>query len=151
MVEHHTRLERRRPHAQTLRRACSFLLRRNGSMGCGASWNLHWLQMAWDAQSLPLSISVKEMLPIILAAAVWGGQWRGRQATCYCDNQAVVAVLSSRACREDHLMLMLRCPFYIKAYTMTLASAVCMCQGSPTGRPTQSHAMHSLLYAGSRS
>ena len=34
LVEHlHIRLERRRPHAQTLRRACSFLLRRSGSMG----------------------------------------------------------------------------------------------------------------------
>ena len=122
----------------------------SGAWGCGASWNLHWLQIAWDAQSLPLSISVKQMLSIILAAAVWGGQWRGRQATCYCDNQAVVAVLSSRACREDHLMHMLRCLFYIEAYHDF--SLRCMhIPESPTGRPTQSHAMHSLLYAGSRS
>ena len=87
-----------------------------GSWGCGASWKHHWFQLPWDAQSLPLSISVKEMLPIIMAAAVWGEQWRGRQATCFCDNQAVVAVLSSRSCREDHLMHMLRCLFYIEAY-----------------------------------
>ena len=48
-----------------------------GSWGCGASWKHHWFQLPWDAQSLPLSISVKEMLPIIMAAAVWGEQWRG--------------------------------------------------------------------------
>eukprot|EP00731_Ephydatia_muelleri_P017226 Em0010g324a len=87
-----------------------------GSWGCGASWNLRWLQIPWDARSLPLSISIKEMLPIIMAAAVWGGQWRGRQATCYCDNQAVVAVVSSRACRKDHFMHLLRYLFYIEAY-----------------------------------
>ena len=93
------------------------------------------------------------MLPIIIAAAVWGGQWRGRQATCYCDNQAVVAILSSRACREDHLMHLLRCLLYIEAYhdfslrcvhipgaTNRAADALSFTQCSPF-----------LLYAGSRS
>ena len=87
-----------------------------GSWGCGASWNLHWFQVQWDAQSLPLSITIKEMLPVILAAAIWGEQWHGKQAICYCDNQAVVAVLSSRTSREANLMHMLRCLFYIEAF-----------------------------------
>ena len=87
-----------------------------GSWGCGASWNRHWFQVQWDAQSLPLSITIKEMLPVILAAAIWGEQWHGKQAICYCDNQAVVAVLSSRTSREANLMHMLRCLFYIEAF-----------------------------------
>jgi len=39
------------------------------------------------------TITVKELLPIVLAAAVWGGQWRGRMVLCPCDHQAVVMAL----------------------------------------------------------
>ena len=37
--------------------------------------------------------SGSELLPIILAAAMWGPLWDNRLVRCYCDNQAVVAGL----------------------------------------------------------
>ena len=75
-----------------------------GSCGCGASWGRSWFQLQWDDRALPLPIAVKELLPVIIAAALWGPCWRGLRATCHSDNQAVEAVLPSRTCHEDHMM-----------------------------------------------
>eukprot|EP00731_Ephydatia_muelleri_P000451 Em0001g451a len=35
-----------------------------------------WFQLPWDSKLSPLSIAVKELVPIIVAAAVWGPEWR---------------------------------------------------------------------------
>ena len=87
----------------------------SGSWGCGAFWNQRWLQFHWSESAAPLPISVKEMLPIIMAAATWGVQWRGQCVACYCDNQAVVATLASRSSKEERLAHLLRCLFYFEA------------------------------------
>ena len=49
-----------------------------GSWGCGASWNQQWFQVQWSESATLLPISVKEMLPIIMAAATWGAQWHSQ-------------------------------------------------------------------------
>ena len=87
----------------------------SGRWGCGAWYGLHWFQYEWDHESSLLDISVKELAPVIMAASVWGSSWRGQTVKCYSDNQAVVAVLNKRSCRDRHLMHMLRCLFYIEA------------------------------------
>ena len=87
----------------------------SGSWGCGAFWNQRWLQFHWSESAAPLPISVKEMLPIIMAAATWGAQWRGQCVACYCDNQVVVATLASRPSKEERLAHLLRCLFYFEA------------------------------------
>eukprot|EP00731_Ephydatia_muelleri_P000372 Em0001g372a len=69
----------------------------SGSWGCGAHTTDSWFQIRWDEQSLPFSITIKELLPIMVAAAVWGTRWRAQKVLCHCDNQAVVAVLNSRS------------------------------------------------------
>ena len=83
----------------------------SGSWGCGAFWNQRWLQFHWSRSAAPLPISVKEMLPIIMAAATW----RDQCVACYCDNQAVVATLASRSSKEERLAHLLRCLFYFEA------------------------------------
>ena len=89
----------------------------SGSWGCGASWNQHWFQLKWDERSQSLPITVKEMLPIVISAAIWGPQWRAaKQVACCCDNAAVVAALSSRSCKVEHIMHLMRCLFYVEAY-----------------------------------
>ena len=55
------------------------------------------------------------MLPIIMAAATWGAQWHGQLVACYCDNQAVVATLTTRSSKEERLAHLLRCLFYFEA------------------------------------
>jgi hypothetical protein len=87
----------------------------SGSWGCGA-WHLGaWFQLPWDTRAQPLSIAEKELIPIILACEAWGRSWEGRQVTCRCDNQVVVACLRSRSSRHKGLMHLLRCLVFIEA------------------------------------
>ena len=61
----------------------------SGNWGCGA-WHSHlWFQWKWGTVSIQLPIVVKELLPILLAAIVWGRLWHVQKVLCYCDNQAV--------------------------------------------------------------
>ena len=61
------------------------------------------------------SIAAKELLPILVVAAVWGRHWVGYTVLCNCDNEAVVAILRSGSARDDRLSHMLRCLFFIEA------------------------------------
>ena len=70
---------------------------------CGTKWFLY----PWSTSAMHLDITVKELLPIVTAAAIWGKEWRGTQVTCHCNNQAVVAVMGSQSCRERHLIHLL--------------------------------------------
>ena len=40
------------------------------------------------------SVMVKELIPIVIAAAVWGKHWTGHTVQCKCDNESVVAIVS---------------------------------------------------------
>ena len=46
----------------------------SGKWGCGASWKESWLQLPWTEELAPVSITAKELIPIVLACAVWGEQ-----------------------------------------------------------------------------
>ena len=67
----------------------------SGSWGCGAHWGVQWLQVAWNDWPAfsSSSIAAKELLPIIVAAAIWGPAWEGSTVLCHCDNQSVVAAI----------------------------------------------------------
>ena len=88
----------------------------SGSWGCGAWYGNSWLQLRWDSQSQALSITEKELIPIILACNTWGKAWQGLQVLCYCDNQVVVAGLRSRTSRDRGLMHLLRCLVFVEAH-----------------------------------
>lgn len=90
----------------------------SGSWGCGA-WHGHsWFQLQWDHQSSALLIMVKELLPIILACAIWGPSWQNHR---HGDNQVVVACLCSQT-QESHCMNMLRTLAFVEAtYDFSLA------------------------------
>lgn len=89
----------------------------SGSWGCGAFWGLEWFQVAWESypgfEAAP--IATKELLPILVAAAVWGARWKGLSVRCHCDNQAVVSTMKGGYCREPGMAHMLRCLFYLEA------------------------------------
>ena len=60
--------------------------------------------------------SYQELLPIVVAAAVWGAQW-GRQRICFrCDNMAVVELLKSHTSQDQLLMHLLRCLAFYATY-----------------------------------
>ena len=106
----------------------------SGSWGCGAWHGRKWFQLQWSEATFGLPIAVKELLPILIGAAIWGAQWSNHRVVWHCDNQAVVAALRSRTSRHPVLMHLLRnfvfiearfrfhlCPVYINTYANHLA------------------------------
>lgn len=55
----------------------------SGSCGCGAWHGTKWFQLKWDEYALSLPIVVKELLAIILAAAMWGPLWESSLVHCH--------------------------------------------------------------------
>ena len=86
----------------------------SGAWGCGAYW--HWFQLCWSSRSHHLPIAVKELLPIVMAAATWGPLWEGQHIQCRCDNLAVVHDIHSCLSRHGHMMRLLRCLSFFEAF-----------------------------------
>ena len=55
----------------------------------------------WPQSWVSVPIAPKELVPVIMACAVWGRAWRGKSVRVNCDNQAVVAVLNSGYSKDD--------------------------------------------------
>ena len=62
---------------------------------------------------------VKELLPIVLSCAIWGGYWRGKTVKCLCDNVAVVAIINSGRSKDDRAMHLMRCLTFFLAHHST--------------------------------
>lgn len=61
----------------------------SGHWGCGAWHETKWFQLVWDERTEHLHIAAKELLPIIIAAVIWGHMWKGERVVSRCDNMAV--------------------------------------------------------------
>lgn len=89
----------------------------SGSWGCGAfSSEGDWFQLRLPESWSTVHISAKELLPIVIGAALWGGQWQGKSIKCWCDNAAVVSVLRSGWSKDERLMHLMRCLFFVLAH-----------------------------------
>ena len=71
----------------------------SGIWGCGAyiPESGQWFQIRWPNPWASVNITVKELLPIVTGAAIWGSSWKGTVVLIQSDNQAVVSCLSSRS------------------------------------------------------
>ena len=106
----------------------------SGSWGCGAFWGTRWFQVAREdcREFCSASIAAKELLPILVAAALWGVCWEGCVVLCHCDNRAVVDVLRGGYSKDPAMAQMLRCLFYLEAkYNLTLTA--CHVAGADNG------------------
>ena len=89
----------------------------SGSWGCGAFSSDHqWFQVQWPESWASVHIAAKEMVPVVLAVAVWGKRWVGQAVRVNSDNMAVVATLKSGACQDQALMHLMRCLHFFAAY-----------------------------------
>ena len=88
-----------------------------GSWVCGAYWSFYWFQLAWSATACPVdtNIATKELIPIVIAAALWGQHWSGQVVCSQCDSIAVVSVLNHCTSRDRELMHLLRCLTFFEA------------------------------------
>ena len=88
----------------------------SGSWGCGAWSNSDWFQLSWDQVSQHFQVAIKELIPILIAAVIWGGKWKGCVVVANCDSEAVVVTLNSRCSKDPHLMQMLCTLFFLEAH-----------------------------------
>ena len=95
-----------------------------GSWDCGAYLLTGaWFQLEWPKSWASTYITVKELLPLVLAIAMWGRQWHGKSVRCQCDNAAVVAMLRSGWCKNEHAMQLLRSLFFFQvSYNLRLVA-----------------------------
>ena len=54
----------------------------------------HWFMLPWTGSIVDYHITVKELIPIVVAGAVWGSTWHGSTLLAQCDNMAVVHIVN---------------------------------------------------------
>ena len=86
----------------------------SGLFGCGAlNPNQNsWFQLQWPAAWADAGIAAKELVPVVVAAALWGPLWAGRHICFHSDNEAVVTVIQRRHAKNHLLTDLLRCLFF---------------------------------------
>ena len=96
----------------------------SGSWGCGAFGSQgRWFQLRWPQSWASHHIAAKELVPVVMAIALWGAQWQATTVLVRSDNAAVVAALSSGSAKDALLMHLLRClHFYLAHYDICLAA-----------------------------
>ena len=87
----------------------------SGRWGCGAFCGREWFQLQWPERVQASNITVKELVPIVLAAAVWGSGRKGKCVMSYCNNAVVVAIVNKGNSKEPEAMHLLRCLAFLKA------------------------------------
>ena len=89
----------------------------SGTFGFGViTSNSRWLQVQWPASWQEVHISVKEMVPIVMLAARWGGSWHRHHLFFHSDNMAVVAVIQRKLAKHPLLLHLLHCLYFYAAY-----------------------------------
>jgi len=88
----------------------------SGSWGCGAVFSHNWLQLQWPREWIDEAIMAKELVPIVLAIAVWGHQLARREVLVKSDNLNVVTAVNKGSCREAVVMHLLRCMWFFVAH-----------------------------------
>ena len=69
-------------------------------------------QLKWAGHITTSHIAVKEM---VIAAVVWGPQWKGKTVMAQCDNSAVVTIINNGFSHDQDIMHLMRCLAFIVA------------------------------------
>ena len=59
-----------------------------GSIGFGAYYNDESFSEKWPAEAASLNIAIKEMIPIVVAANMWGNSWQRKRIAFGSDNMS---------------------------------------------------------------
>jgi hypothetical protein len=80
--------------------SCHIYSDASGGFGYGAFVEgLGWLRGQWPKDWVNVDISVKELVPVVVAAALWGWHWTSKHVCFHSDNMAVVSILASRTAK----------------------------------------------------
>ena len=95
----------------------------SGGWGCGAFWESKWFQLQWSGAASSAHITIQELIPIVLAAALWGHFWAGKTVRALSDNMAVVHIINCKQSRNTDAMHLIRCLTLIEcAYDFVVVS-----------------------------
>ena len=75
----------------------------------------HWFQVQWSREWGLQTITIKELLPIVIAVVIWDSIYRMRVILCDCDNAAMVSQVNRLHARDPQASHMLRCLAYLQA------------------------------------
>ena len=78
-----------------------------GIWGCGAFWESQWFQLKWPAMLPDHYITMKEMIPAVIAIALWGEHWGKSHFRVRSDNAVVVAIINSDYSRDGEVVHLL--------------------------------------------
>ena len=96
----------------------------SGSYGCGAVVpNGAWFNLRWPVTFAGIDIVVKELVPVVLSAVMWGPFWKGQHVLFHIDNMAVVQVVEKLSAYDPRLCHMLRCLYFYSAHFQFTFSA----------------------------
>jgi len=87
----------------------------SGSWGCGAYSGSQWFQLQWVQDIKEAHITLKELVPIVIAAALWGPLWAHQHILAQCDNAAVVAIINHNDSKIPEAMHLIRCRAFLAA------------------------------------
>ena len=63
-----------------------------------------------------LAIAMKELLPIVMAVALWGRQWSESHVLVMCDNMSVVCILRCKTSKDPSIMHLVRALHFFLAH-----------------------------------
>ena len=87
----------------------------SGFLGCGAFYGPQWFMLQWSESYLACHISAKELVPIVIAAVIWGKDWGGKTIRVWCDNTAAVSAVNLGTSLNQEAMHLVQCLASIKA------------------------------------
>ena len=94
--------------------------------GFSAYFKNEWFADKWPRDTQDISVPVKEMIPVVIAAELWGHLWARKRVLFRSDNLSVVSTLQSGLCRARHLALCFR-EFSTRAVLNISPSQLSMC------------------------
>ena len=89
----------------------------SGRFGAGGVWvPSQWFQLRWPTSWTEVDIVVKELVPVVIAAALWGRHWYRLHIRFHVDNEAVMAILRKRSSKGAAVRHLLRCFYFFTAF-----------------------------------
>ena len=71
--------------------------------------------LAWPCD-IHRSIAALELIPVVVAAMLWGDNWHGKLVHFHSDNEAVVSVLNKGHAQDVALIHLMRCLAFLAAF-----------------------------------
>ena len=83
------------------------------TVGFGGYYKFQWFYSIWpmdlpDIPDMNLSMAFRELYPIVIAAVLWGHEWKGKKILFMCDNMATVFIVNKGRSKCTVIMKLMR-------------------------------------------